>query len=320
MNTKDVLQSVANRFIESLEREGLSWIKPWSNQGFNGIQGMPQNPCTKTWYKGINRLILMDEQFKSDYKSDCWLTLKNITNLGGLPKEGEQPTMIIHSSINFLVKYKEDKVEKTKFFSKYELAKEFAKEQKSKVSKFWRQRPHYVYNEEQCQNIPRLKPIKPKLKWTPLDFEPIKSAEAALAAWEAKPSIKDGMFSAYYSPHKDYIGMPSAKSFRSEASYYATLFHELVHSTGHQSRLGRFKEPYKVEFGSESYSREELIAEVGSATILAMLGIDCPDCQDNTNSYLKHWAKDLKEQPAKAVVSAIAQADQAVRMILTLES
>jgi antirestriction protein ArdC len=129
------------------------------------------------------------------------------------------------------------------------------------------------------------------------------------------PRVDHGFNRACYSPGRDRISMPAASVFESSEGYYATLFHELVHSTGHPDRLSRFPASGVIPpFGSPDYSREELVAEMGAALLCAEGGISCATI-DNQAAYVAGWLETLAED-SRAVVVAAAQAQRAVDLIL----
>ena len=106
------------------------------------------------------------------------------------------------------------------------------------------------------------------------------------------------------------------EQFPQIAEYYSTAFHEATHSTGHTSRLNRLNT--SAFFGSEDYSKEELIAEMGSAILMNELGIETPDTFRNSAAYIQGWLKAL-EDDSRLIVSAAGKAEKAVRLILNLE-
>jgi antirestriction protein ArdC len=134
------------------------------------------------------------------------------------------------------------------------------------------------------------------------------------------PLVKHGMTQAYYSPSNDTVGMPEPKRFETEDGYHASLFHELVHSTGHEKRLKRASIMERNGFGSDPYCKEELIAELGSAYLCGQAGI-MERTIDNSAAYLKGWLEQLKNDRT-LIVYAAAQAQKAADFILgrTLES
>jgi antirestriction protein ArdC len=124
----------------------------------------------------------------------------------------------------------------------------------------------------------------------------------------------DGIDSAYYRPSQDSVHMPEAKQFDRPGSYYAVMFHELGHSTGHPERLGRFDLTKRLAaFGSDDYSKEELVAEFTSAFLAAQSGID--NTIDDSASYISHWLKVLHSDP-KLAVAAAGQAQKAADLIM----
>jgi antirestriction protein ArdC len=133
-----------------------------------------------------------------------------------------------------------------------------------------------------------------------------------------RPEIKRGLDRAYYSPGGDFVGMPSPEQFKSGEDYYSVLFHELTHSTGHESRLNRKgvsgADGQWSAFGSQSYSKEELVAEMGAAFLCGQAGI-VERTLDNSAAYIKSWLSRLKDDP-RLVVQAAAQAQKAADFIL----
>src|SRR5262249_41522586 len=137
---------------------------------------------------------------------------------------------------------------------------------------------------------------------------PIESAEEIAKGMPNPPSFEQDAQAAYISS-RDVVTMPSRTAFESQAEYYSTLFHELTHSTGHAKRLARegFDTPQK--FGSESYSREELIAEMGSAMLCGVAGIE-HSTLDNSAAYLRGWVNRLRGD-SRLVISAASAAQRA---------
>ena len=120
---------------------------------------------------------------------------------------------------------------------------------------------------------------------------------------------------AYYQPGTDSVVVPCRAQFPQCAEFYSTLFHELVHSTGHKSRLDRFSGPGNHSFGGQEYSKEELVAEIGAACLNSICNIETPDSFANSASYIQSWASKLRED-RKMIVSAASRAEKAVNLIL----
>ena len=119
---------------------------------------------------------------------------------------------------------------------------------------------------------------------------------------------------AFYSPTLDYIQVPCKEQYKNVEEFYSTLFHEMVHSTGHMRRLNRIEAGARTGFGSETYSKEELVAEIGAAMTLNRLGIETEKTFKNSSAYIQNWLQVLKNDN-KFVVSAASRAEKAVRYI-----
>jgi antirestriction protein ArdC len=128
------------------------------------------------------------------------------------------------------------------------------------------------------------------------------------------PILKHGMTHAYYSPREDCVGLPPRERFERTEDYYSTVFHELVHSTGHEKRLKRSTLAEKSGFGSNPYCKEELIAEMGAAFLCGLAEIG-ERTIDNSAAYLNGWLDQLR-QDKMLIVQAAAQAQKAADFIL----
>lgn len=171
-------------------------------------------------------------------------------------------------------------------------------------------RYYTVYHIDQCDDL------APKYKMEDLPpMDPIADAELLSGAYLKREGIKVHHQigdEAYYSPTFDRIVMPEQTQFTAAPEYYSTLFHELVHSTGHAKRLDRISK--KARFGNEEYSKEELVAEIGSAAILCQLGIETPSSFKNSAAYIQSWIAALQDDP-RLIVSAASQSEKAVEFI-----
>src|SRR5262249_22700555 len=142
---------------------------------------------------------------------------------------------------------------------------------------------------------------------------PIESAEEIAKGMPNPPSFEQDAQAAYISS-RDVVTMPSRTAFESQAEYYSTLFHELTHSTGHAKRLAGEGFDAPQRFGSDSYSREELIAEMGSAMLCGVAGIS-PTTVTNSAAYLQSWIRRLRGD-SRLLVSAASAAQKAADYIL----
>lgn len=141
----------------------------------------------------------------------------------------------------------------------------------------------------------------------------IDEAESVLSMMPNPPKLVRHHSSAFYRPDLDAVAMPDIQKFRSAESYYATLYHELGHATGHPTRLNRRGVAEVTVFGSSDYSREELVAELASAFVCAEIGLD-NSLIDAAASYIDGWMKALSNDP-RAVVHASSQARHAADYI-----
>lgn len=277
----DVYQIVTNRIIEQLAQQVVPWRKPWTEAGH------PQNLLSKRPYTGINTWLLASVGYAQNY----FLTWKQVHELGASVKKGEKGHIVI--------------------FWKY-LHQETEATEASKPKALLRY--YYVFNIAQCDNLPEVFSI-------PFDHHDIGRIGACDEIIERMPNgpvIKHAKQKAYYDPQKDIINMPRQGSFASAESYYCTLFHELIHSTGHQTRLNRKGIVEAVNYASVPYSMEELIAEIGACYLNSVAGIMDTEF-DNSVAYIKGWIEALRNDK-RLIIFASGQAQRAVDYILNVQS
>ncbi len=278
----DTYTIITNRIIAQLEKDIAPWRKEWSGR-------TPTNLVSKKPYKGINLILLSMNEFTSNY----WLTFKQAQQLGGKIKKGSTGTPVIFwKTDNYAVTVPNDSTEENAPKTKIVLKPGFLL------------RYYTVFNLDQCEGIKN-----PQV--TGQEFTPINKANIIIDNYATKPQIvhNDGD-RAFYSPARDILTMPSKNNFISPEAYYSTLFHELTHSTGHEKRLNRWKKEEVLSFGNESYSKEELIAELGSAFLCADSGISNKTIENQT-AYIRGWLKALKNDK-KLIIHASAKATRAV--------
>lgn len=278
----DVYELVTNRIIELLEAGIVPWQKPWTDAG------VPMNLISKRPYRGINLWLLLS----LSYERNLFLTWDQLKKIGGSVNQGQ------HGHIVVFWKNVQKQPE------------ELSTNQKPKLVPLLRY--YKVFNVEQCRDIP--KEMIPELFKEDVDH--IAECDSIITAMQNAPVIRHKEQKAYYHITEDYINMPKKKSFKNSEAYYATLFHELVHSTGSENRLGRKTITEMHEFGSEAYSIEELIAELGSAYLSSFAGILNKEIQ-NSVAYIDGWLGKLKEDK-RFIVQASGQAQKAVDCILNL--
>jgi antirestriction protein ArdC len=275
----DVYQIVTDRIVRLLESGTAPWHQPWK-----GGNQWPQNLLSRKVYRGINLFLLNAVRYSSPF----WLTFKQIQTIGGRVKKGEHAFPVVFWKV---FREEGDGEDKRVPFLRY----------------------YSVFNVAQCEgiNVPVISTdAHPK-------FQPIEKCEHIVAAMPKRPDIQHNGARASYSPSLDVISMPEARLFESSEGYYSTLFHELTHATGHVSRLNRKEITDSNRFGSDPYSREELVAEMGSAFLCGHCEIENKTI-DQSASYIQHWLVRLKED-RKLVVHAAAQAQKACDFILNVE-
>jgi antirestriction protein ArdC len=253
---------------------------PW-HKTWKTSPGLPRNLITDRPYRGINVFLLMS----MSYESPHWLTFRQAIQLGGGVKKGEKSCPVVF--------WKQTTLED----------KESGEPQKVPLLRIY-----HVFNVAQCDGV-QDKPVQPAITAT-------RPAEIVVHM-PKPPAIKHGMAKAFYSPVDDCVGMPVHERFENEDSYHATLFHELVHSTGHASRLNRPSITERNGFGSDPYCKEELVAEIGSAFLCGHAKIDDRTI-DNAAAYIGGWLKQLQNDRT-LIVHAAAQAQKAADFILGIQ-
>lgn len=310
--TKDGQQKiydlVTDMILKAMKADGLFWRKPWNLQAFqNDTQA--QNFVTKKVYKGVNFWITNYIVPGYGFKSIYFLTFKQVTDLGGKVKRGARPWPVLYYNFRYVVQVPERKT-----ISEAEYLKMSKQERSDKGAIRIPVVQYYnVFNADQIEGIdfPRV-----EVRSIP-EAERISSCERIVKDMPDAPPIRHGGDSAHYS-HADYIQMPLMETFDQEQEYYSTLFHEMVHSTGHTKRLNRWAERTTFTKGSKEYAFEELIAELGASYIDAEAGILYFTLK-NSAAYLRGWQSKLEDfvkGDNKFFLRAAAKAQAAADFIL----
>jgi antirestriction protein ArdC len=276
---RNVYQIVTEQIIRQLEHGVAPWRKPWRTE-------LPVNLVSGKPYRGLNVFLLGSQGYGSRY----WLTFNQAAKLGGHIRKGEQSSLVTFWHIG------EEKTVRQ--------ADGTERKQTPFLLRYYR-----VFNVEQTEGIAD----KLGLNGASPRVADLDQCEAIVSGMP-NPPRREQSFRAWYQPSTDTVGMPSKSLFSSIEEYYSTLFHELTHSTGHASRVGREGIEQLNTFGSESYSREELIAEMGAAMLCGMIGIEQATIQ-NSAAYLKTWIERLKSD-SRLLVSAASAAQKASDYIL----
>ena len=279
--SKNIYEMVTERIIEQLESGIIPWEKPWT-----GVHDGAFNRISKKPYSLLNQMLL---QHKGEYA-----TFKQWTGLGGHIRKGEKSEIVVFWKIYSIEEMQDDG---TKIIKQIPILK-------------------YI----NVFHISQVDGVEPLPKEELYSIEPIEKAEMILNDYwnrehiEVK-HIKDNK--AFYSPMFDVIQLPLFEQFKESEEYYSTAFHESVHSTMKESRCNRADERKDklVAFGSDEYSKEELVAEIGSANLMNIIGIETKKSFRNSTAYIQSWLRVLKNDN-KFIVSASSKAEKAAKYIL----
>lgn len=318
MNNNTIANIVADRLIETINTTGsLPWVKPWtmdkpSVKVLDGVTTVvvPVHAWSRTGvpYKGVNNLLLR--------RSGEYITFNQAKKEGGKVKKGAKSSVIVYWQM--LKKELEDIDPATG---------------EKKVVQIPMLKYYNVFHIDDVEGLEAKhhpEPVEVKIpKW---HYEPVEgidassynpAAESIIASYISRAATlgleREGNSDrAYYSPYEDKVVVPNVTQFADIAEYYSTLFHELGHSTGHSTRLNRFTgTAANAAFGSEEYSREELVAEITAASMLSYLSLESGNSFRNSAAYVKSWSEHIKEDPMMFITAA-ARADKAIDLLLNV--
>ena len=281
----NVYDMVTSRIIEELEKGIIPWEKPW-----HGVQSGAYNRISKKPYSLLNQMLLHNQ---GEYAS-----FKQWKDLGGHVRKGEKGEIIVFWKILPVEETDKDgnKIIKHIPFLKY-------------ITVF---------------HISQVNGVEPLKQEALQNIEPIEEAEHILHDYINRERIQleqAASNEAYYSPAADLIHLPLLEQFEKPEEFYSTAFHEATHSTMKESRCNRAEERKGklVAFGSEEYSKEELVAEIGAAGILNSLGIETTHSFRNSAAYIQNWLQVLRNDN-RFIVSASSKAEKAINYILNREA
>ena len=288
MEKKNVYEEVTEKMIEILESGVCPWKMPWKSKAQNPF---PINIKSKKPYRGVNIILLLC----SSFESNVWGTFNQLKDAGYSVKKGEKATKVIFWKVLDIEKKNEEgKIEN----DKVPLLKEYCVFNIQQTEEFVKESPsdQIVSDEknrlEDCEKIISLFPL-------------------------GMPEIKHAPGKAFYNPKLDFISIPRIDDYSQEEEYYQTFFHECVHATGHSSRLNRDTLESINFFGDDSYSREELIAEMGASFLSAFSGI-LPKTISNSAAYLQNWINALRGD-SRLIISAACYAQRAVDYLVNIK-
>ncbi|MHB1920839.1 MAG: ArdC family protein [Chitinophagaceae bacterium] len=283
---------VTAEVIRQLELGEVLWRKEWNSLG------LPRNGLSGKIYQGWNLFYLNFITQTKGYRAPLFLTFLQAKQQGGHILKGEQGFPVIYWMTL------EDKKKKSR------VEMEDSRVQAGPPSSIRIPGMHRVFNLDQTAgfSLDRLE------KLFRSETGRIPTCEQVLIAMKDPPQVIHQGDRAYYQRDPDRVVLPAMNLFHHDAAYYATLFHELAHSTGHAKRLGRPEVVEGGNFDSDSYSREELTAEFTAAFLCAVCGIG-PQTLTNSSAYIRGWLTALR-QDKTLVVRAASQAQRAAHYIL----
>lgn len=288
----DLYQQVTNKIIAMIEQGVAPWRRTWSTYG------LARNYVTKHIYTGINLILLNNTSHQIPY----FMTWKQVKDMGGKVRKDTKAEMAVYFNVYFKNSLDHTLDKETAFKLK-------AAGEEIQILKFIR-----YYNLFNVADIEGISFEYPNVALK--QHEKIEHCEKVLWYMPKCPVLKSSEGDQpFYSPELDFVNMPSVELFESPEAYYATLFHELIHSTGHECRLGREEVMNYQTFGSNKYAREELVAEMGASFLCSSVNIDYDSIMENNAAYLAGWLKVLKED-SKFIFKAAAEAQKAADYIL----
>ena len=272
----DIYAAVTDRIIAQMEQGVIPWQKPWVSNG-KAVSHATGKP-----YSLLNQMLLG--------RPGEYLTFKQCQEAGGRIKKGEKSSMMV------FWKWIEQEDEETG---------------ETKEVPFLRY--YNVFHIDQCEGI--------TAKYTtgaafPDGASTVEHAQEIIYDYLDRTGVKLSHTEgdrAFYRPSTDEIVLPIRKQFISTAEYYSTVFHELMHSTGHPTRLNRLDKV--ASFGSEVYSKEELVAEIGAAALVNHVGLETSTRLRNNAAHIQNWLSVLRGDK-RFIVSAAGKAEKAVNLIL----
>lgn len=282
-NRSDVYARVTARIVSDLEAGVRPWFKPWRCTAPTASRPLRHNG---TPYRGINVVLLWIEAFQRGFGSPTWMTYKQAQQLGGQVRKGESGSLVVYAD-----RYTKTDTEADGIETAHEIA--FMK-------------GYTVFNLDQIDGLQPEQNINEGTNSLPPDVETFFAQTGAI--------FEHGGDRAFYSPLHDKIRLPKPEAFVSARSYAATKAHELIHWTGHTSRLAR--DFGGKRFGDAGYAIEELVAELGAAFICADLAIT-PEVQPDHAPYVASWLQTLNNDK-RLIFTAAAHAQRAADFLHAL--
>jgi antirestriction protein ArdC len=286
----DLYARITSKIIADLERGELTWCEPW-NAGRRVGHVMRPLRWEGTPYSGINTLMLWMKAAEKGYLSPYWMTFKQALDLKAHVRKGEKATITV--------------------FANQMIREEEAADGTTTPRTIHYLKQYSVFNASQIEGLPDSFYNRP----APRQLNPEQRVEAFERFFRrTNAEIVTGA-DPVYNAIRDRIEMPPFERFDDAPAYYATLAHELIHWTGHPSRLSRSFDRKTV--GDEGYAKEELVAELGACFLAADLGFE-PVVREEHTAYIQSWLKVLKND-TRFIFHAAAHAQRAVEFVMGLQ-
>ena len=284
MKKNEVFKKIQTKILELMETEGTNWTKSWLGCG------RPTNAITKRQYRGMNHFWLAVQGFTSNE----WATFKQWSNAGHKVKKGSTASHVVFCEV---------KDKKEEWLNDNERA-EFLKT--GKLPKYWLWKVFPVFNADQIDGYVSDNIVENQKTELTID----EASEIQSFIDNCNAEITHGGDVACYIPSSDKINMPEMKSFFSDVDYFSTLLHELTHWTREEGRTNRQDKDLE-------YAQEELVAEIGSAFLCQLLGVEKTVRPDHAQ-YLNAWKERIADSE-KAMISAFSDAQKAVDFLTNLQ-
>ena len=290
---ENVYQMVTDRIVAQLKEGIIPWQKPWTVSG--SAEDVAISYVSRRPYSFVNQMLLG--------RPGEWLTWKQIGELGGKVRKGAKAGIVVF--------YKQLVIKDPTRKVKDEDGNEVDATKRIPLLKYYN-----VFHLSDVEGIDS-KIVKGE---KPSTLEPVEEAEEVITAYVSR---EDGLTfvcdkesdRAYYSPGEDKVVVPQISQYAIVEEYYSTTFHELTHSTLKESRCNRVAENAHAFFGNEDYSREELVAEMGSAMLCNRLCLEAKKAFKNSVAYIQGWLKELQNDD-HMIVWAASRAEKAAKYIL----
>lgn len=303
-------QKKSDTFIERI-LENLDQVNAKDWEMYSDLSAVyPSNLFSGNRYQGYNILALYLDTMIKKFSSAKYATFNSIVKAGGRLKKGSKGCLIEF----FTYIFKDKETGKT---VKNETVEKMSNEEKKQIVKVPCVRNYTVFNSEQIENLEEIKISFQEENESTTEIIELENSEIFIYN-----IIKNGNLVlrysmeeiAYYTPASDFVMLPKKQYFISGSKYYSTLFHEVLHWTGHSTRLNR---NLKGHDDKESYSFEELIAEMGSMLLCLQFGIS--DEFINSVRYLKSWAGSNNEDRASKLRSAFVESKRGKKFLESLQ-